>query len=257
MTTTDVPCGRPGCAGHIVDGYCDTCGMAPSRTSGRTRRRRRHQRSATAAAGTAGPVTGRTSGRVDVSRLTTRSRQTGTRTTRRSRVGAGVIEIPPMASADPSSVVMADPSVPENRRYCTKCDSPVGRGQAGRPGRTAGFCPNCGDRFDFTAKLKAGDLVAGQYDVGGALRPRRDGLDLPGPRPQRLRPVVRAQGSARHRGPRRARRPWPSNGSWPRCATPPSWASTTSCSTRARATSSWSTWAGPVSSSSPSATRGR
>ena len=91
------------------------------------------------------------------------------RTTRRSRVGAGVIEIPPMASADPSSVVMADPSVPENRRYCTKCDSPVGRGQAGRPGRTAGFCPNCGDRFDFTAKLKAGDLVAGQYDVAGAL----------------------------------------------------------------------------------------
>ena len=114
-------------------------------------------------------MTGRTSGRVDVSRLTTRSGQTGTRTTRRSRVGAGVIEIPPMASADPSTVVMADPSVPENRRYCTQCDSPVGRGQAGRPGRTAGFCPNCGDRFDFTAKLKAGDLVAGQYDVGGAL----------------------------------------------------------------------------------------
>ena len=121
------------------------------------------------ATGAAGPVTGRTSGRVDVSRLTTRSAQTGTRTTRRSRVGAGVIEIAPMASADPSTVVMADPSVPENRRYCTRCDNPVGRGQAGRPGRTAGFCPNCGDRFDFAAKLKAGDLVAGQYDVAGAL----------------------------------------------------------------------------------------
>ncbi|HKY65244.1 MAG TPA: serine/threonine protein kinase, partial [Acidimicrobiales bacterium] len=102
--------------------------------------------------------------------MTTRSGQTtGSRSTRRSRVGAGVIEIPPMASADPSSVVMADPSVPENRRYCTRCDSPVGRGHGDRPGRTAGFCPNCGDRFDFTAKLKAGDLVAGQYDVAGAL----------------------------------------------------------------------------------------
>ena len=163
--TTAQPCGRAGCAGHILDGYCDTCGMAPAKTAATGA----GNGQGTVATAGPGPVTGRTSGRVDVSRLTTRSAQTGSRSTRRSRVGAGVIEIPPMASADPASVVMADPSVPENRRYCTRCDSPVGRGQPGRPGRTAGFCPNCGDRFDFTAKLKAGDLVAGQYDVGGAL----------------------------------------------------------------------------------------
>jgi serine/threonine-protein kinase PknG len=170
VTATGVPCGRPGCEGHILDGYCDTCGMAPSRSSARTSGDGANADGAAAVpTGPPGPVTGRSSGRVDVSRLTTRSGQTGTRATRRSRVGAGIIEIPPMPSADPSSVVMADPSVPENRRYCTKCDSPVGRGQSGRPGRTAGFCPNCGARFDFTAKLKAGDLVAGQYDVAGAL----------------------------------------------------------------------------------------
>ena len=164
-----VPCGRPGCGGTVVDGYCDTCGMAPAAgASARTA-----AAGSAAAPGAAGAppvsVTGRASGRVDVSRLTSTRQSTGSRSTRRSRVGAGVIEIPPMASADPSAVVMADPSVPENRRYCTRCVSPVGRGQGDRPGRTAGFCPNCGDRFDFTAKLKAGDLVAGQYDVAGAL----------------------------------------------------------------------------------------
>jgi serine/threonine-protein kinase PknG len=186
MNARTIPCDRDGCTGTILDGYCDTCGMAP-----------RGGVSAGTAAGTAGSagtpgngdeasgggtvaspavapadtgrMSGRVSGRVDVSRLTTRSTQTGSGATRRSRVGAGVIEIAPMPSIDPATVVMSDPSVPENRRFCTRCDSPVGRGQGERPGRTAGFCSRCGARFDFTAKLKTGDLVAGQYDVAGAL----------------------------------------------------------------------------------------
>jgi serine/threonine-protein kinase PknG len=154
------PCGRGGCSGTIADGYCDTCGMAPSPGA-----------AGAVSGGTApSPVSGRMSGRVDVSRLTTRSGSTTTsRTSRRSRVGAGVIEIPPMESADPASVVMAEPSVPERRRWCVSCDSPVGRGQGDQPGRTSGFCSNCGTRFDFTAKLVTGDLVANQYDVAGAL----------------------------------------------------------------------------------------
>ncbi len=49
-------------------------------------------------------------------------------------------------------------------------------------------------------------LVGGQYEVVGLPRPRRPGLDLPGPRPQRLRPLGRAQGPAQRRRPRRARR---------------------------------------------------
>src|SRR5690606_37278333 len=118
--------------------------------------------------------TGRVSGRVVVSRLTgrtTASGRTGTTsgTTRRSRIGAGLVEIEPMPTVDPAEVVMADPSVPEHRRWCTRCDSPVGRSQGDRPGRTSGFCSNCGARFDFTAKLRTGDLVAGQYEVAGAL----------------------------------------------------------------------------------------
>jgi len=160
MTVTETACGRPGCAGIVVDGYCDTCGMAPAaRTSGRS------------ASGRVVTESGRVSGRVDVSRLTARSRQSASSgsTARRSRVGAGVVEMAPMPTADPASVVMADPSVPEGRRFCTSCDAPVGRGKDGKPGRQSGFCSQCRARFDFGAKLHAGDLVAGQYEVAGAL----------------------------------------------------------------------------------------
>ncbi|MDN5746447.1 MAG: serine/threonine-protein kinase PknG, partial [Nocardioidaceae bacterium] len=37
------------------------------------------------------------------------------------------------------------------------------------PGRSEGFCPSCGQQFSFTPKLHQGDLVAGQYEVAGAL----------------------------------------------------------------------------------------
>jgi serine/threonine-protein kinase PknG len=153
MTVTTTVCGRPGCSGTILDGYCDTCGLAPVAAT-----------AASSRTSASGPV----SGRVDVTRLTTRTQSTGT-TTRRSRVGAGVVDITPITAVDPSTVVMADPSVPESRRFCTRCDSPVGRGKNGAPGRQVGFCSKCGARFDFGAKLGAGELVAGQYEVAGAL----------------------------------------------------------------------------------------
>jgi serine/threonine-protein kinase PknG len=70
---------------------------------------------------------------------------------------------------DPASAVLADPQVPENRRYCAGCEQPVGRGRDGRPGLTEGFCRNCGTRFSFSPKLDPGDVVAGQYEVLGCL----------------------------------------------------------------------------------------
>jgi serine/threonine-protein kinase PknG len=70
---------------------------------------------------------------------------------------------------DPASAVLADPRVPENRRYCANCEQPVGRGRDGRPGMTEGFCRNCGTRFSFSPKLEPGDLVAAQYEVLGCL----------------------------------------------------------------------------------------
>ena len=74
-----------------------------------------------------------------------------------------------MPARDPSQAVMADPKVAEQRRFCGRCGSPVGRSHDGRPGRSEGFCRHCGAPFSFTPKLRAGDVVAEQYEVVGCL----------------------------------------------------------------------------------------
>jgi serine/threonine-protein kinase PknG len=77
--------------------------------------------------------------------------------------------VPPTPYRDPATVVLADPQVAESKRYCGKCDKPVGRSSGDRPGRLEGFCPNCRTPYSFIPKLKPGDLVGGQYDVAGCL----------------------------------------------------------------------------------------
>ena len=75
-----------------------------------------------------------------------------------------------MPFRDPADAVLGDSAmVPESRRFCGRCDEPVGRGREGSPGRTAGFCRKCGAPFSFEPQLRAGDLVAGQYEVVGCL----------------------------------------------------------------------------------------
>src|SRR6185437_16183121 len=103
----------------------------------------------------------------------------GSRTTRRlgtsstrlrgSRLGAGLTTIPSIPPIDPAQAVLANPQVPEERRFCSKCGAPVGRSRDGRPGRAEGFCPRCRTPFSFTPKLKPGDIVGGQYEVVGCL----------------------------------------------------------------------------------------
>ena len=88
---------------------------------------------------------------------------------RTARLGAGLTRVPPAPVVDAENAIMVDPEVPENKRNCPVCGSPVGRTRDGRPGRPEGFCPKCGNRFSFTPKLKPGDLVAGQYEVAGCL----------------------------------------------------------------------------------------
>lgn len=147
-------CERAGCSGTIVDGYCNECGMAPS---GEARSR-------------AGTGPGSSSGVASTPTAGTGTRRTGpTRPTRRSNLGAGLVEMPPIAARDPAEAIILDPQVPEKRRFCAGCDEPVGRSRGERPGRTEGFCPKCRHPFSFTPKLSAGDLVAGQYEVVGCL----------------------------------------------------------------------------------------
>jgi serine/threonine-protein kinase PknG len=98
-----------------------------------------------------------------------RSATSRTRSTVGHRLGAGLVEIPSIPARDPADAVMADPMVPESRRFCATCDEPVGRSRDGTPGRPAGFCRKCGSPFSFEPKLAPGALVAKQYEVVGCL----------------------------------------------------------------------------------------
>ena len=164
-------CGQPGCAGTIVDGYCDVCGTPGAVSSPVSARS-----SATAAAS---PMEGAASASVALGSAALGSTRAGTSATRRvrtgstrtrsARLGAGLTVIPPAPAIDPATVINDKAEVPEDKRNCAKCGSPVGRSVDGKPGRPEGFCPKCGSPFSFTPKLHAGDLVAGQYEVAGAL----------------------------------------------------------------------------------------
>ncbi|HZM84798.1 MAG TPA: tetratricopeptide repeat protein [Candidatus Limnocylindrales bacterium] len=81
---------------------------------------------------------------------------------------ADLVDMPAVAVRDPSTAVLANPSVPEAKRFCSRCRLPVGRGRDGQPGRTEGFCPRDRTPFSFTPKLLAGDRV-NQFEVLGCL----------------------------------------------------------------------------------------
>jgi serine/threonine-protein kinase PknG len=86
-----------------------------------------------------------------------------------TRLGAGLVELAPVARRDPVSAVQHDPRVPEHRRVCRTCRKPVGRSRDGRPGRDRGFCPVDGTPFSFVPALAEGDLVEGRYEIRGCL----------------------------------------------------------------------------------------
>lgn len=87
----------------------------------------------------------------------------------RGRLGAGLVDVPPVPRIDPSSAVLTDPQVAEDKRFCSRCGNPVGRSHNGRPGRVEGFCRTDGAAFSFVPKLVPRELVAGQYEVQGCL----------------------------------------------------------------------------------------
>ncbi|MFH8386597.1 tetratricopeptide repeat protein [Kitasatospora sp. NPDC018058] len=181
------PCPRD-CSGSIdADGYCDECGLTPpGADTGLTQpyvpsarvspdsARSGSIRSMSARTGSSRSMSGRS--RSHRSTRTGSSRSVSVRSTRgsvsagaRNRLGAGLVTVPTVETADPSLAVLADPEVPERKRYCAKCEAPVGREKNGRPGRPDGFCTKCGTPYSFTPKLRRGDLVGGQYEVVGCL----------------------------------------------------------------------------------------
>jgi serine/threonine-protein kinase PknG len=202
---TAAACTQPGCGGTIQDGYCDVCGLAPAPVAAAPASgvasgpgggwvplpsagsiRYAGSGSARAGSGGSGPA-GYGSGSSGSggygsagswatslsggsgSGPGTRGSRPGSGRSGRGRLGAGLVEVPPVPYVDPSSAVLADPLVPESRRFCGHCGQRVGQSRDGRPGMTEGFCPNCRTRYSFSPKLVPGELVAGQYEVLGCL----------------------------------------------------------------------------------------
>jgi serine/threonine-protein kinase PknG len=176
------PCAQPGCTGSLADGYCDTCGMAAASAAGPA--------GAAAADGAATPSGGPAgvgnelsvatsasrvqsaafgSERAAAGSLATRRARSGSQRLRAARIGAGLTSVPPAPVVDPATAILTDPQVPESKRTCSKCGNAIGRSRDGVPGRTEGFCPQCGQEYSFTPKLQAEDLVGGQYEVAGCL----------------------------------------------------------------------------------------
>ncbi|MFE1030614.1 tetratricopeptide repeat protein [Streptomyces sp. NPDC058807] len=198
-------CQRPGCGGSYEDVgggelYCDTCGLAPvvaaggmigssptgvtggggrgsrgSAGSGSSRSGGRGPRTSSQSSKSRRSVSGRlsrsVSGRSTGRSVSVRSSGSGAGASARGRLGAGLVEVPAIPRPDPRAMVLDDPEVPERKRFCSRsdCGAPVGRARGARPGRTEGFCTKCGHPYSFVPKLRAGDVVHGQYEVVGCL----------------------------------------------------------------------------------------
>ncbi|WP_422769668.1 tetratricopeptide repeat protein [Plantactinospora sp. WMMC1484] len=169
-------CLRPGCPGsYLPDGHCDECGRrAPAAPAVGP-----HTTTPSGAGAPTSPAThssGRESASTGGGTVPSRgSSSSGSRGSARSRsaarggLGAGLVEIARVPLRDPAAAVMAEPRVAESRRFCVRCDNPVGRGRDDRPGRAEGFCPHCGTQFSFLPRLGAGDVINGRYEILGAL----------------------------------------------------------------------------------------
>ena len=163
-------CQRPGCTGKIVDGFCEDCGRAPAGQSlvakatqaGTPGSARSAVSGKSSVSGVSGASTGSSfgSGRTGSGRSGRSSARTGRVSTRR-QLGAGLVTLPPVVSQDPLQSLMADAVVPDRKRFCNSCGAKLNHEK--------GFCPMCGREYSFLPTLKPGDLVAGQYEVKGAM----------------------------------------------------------------------------------------
>jgi len=161
-------CAQPGCNGTIEDGYCDICGMAaaPGATATAATSAAANTGSARTGTGTGSARTG--SGKTPMTRSSRSSRSTrSTRSgsTRSGRPGSRALggrplARPPLPPLDPMAALVPG-VVPERKRFCSGCDTPLKR--------DAGFCPKCGQEYSFIPTLSPGDLVADKYEIKGTL----------------------------------------------------------------------------------------
>ncbi|HEV7823864.1 MAG TPA: tetratricopeptide repeat protein [Mycobacteriales bacterium] len=137
-------CNRPSCSGTIEEtGFCDTCFRRPLPLSRRT-----EAMAVEVVVPSGEPSTTRAGG---------------------IWVSGDLLSLPFFDLPDAASLVLPHSEVPEKDRFCSTCQTPVGRGYAGQPAFTEGHCGRCDTRFSFSLKLHEGDLVADRYEVVGPL----------------------------------------------------------------------------------------
>jgi serine/threonine-protein kinase PknG len=161
-------CQQSGCSGTIQDGYCEVCGHAEAKA--KSTAAVGMGRGATTPSALSTPASSRSSSQITtgtgsspMSRAGKGSRRTSHSSSRTSRkqLGAGLITLPDLPSTEPEKAIMADPKVPERKRFCPSCNTALKR--------ETGFCGKCGQKYSFLPTLNPGDVVAGQYEVKGAI----------------------------------------------------------------------------------------
>jgi serine/threonine-protein kinase PknG len=153
-------CPQPGCTGIIQDGFCSVCGIEapaanPTPNPGIPFLPVTSSTHNIATVGNSSSTTARTG--TSSTRRTTRS----SRTSSRRQLGLGFVQVPELPALDPTTVVMENPEVPPNKRFCPSCDQPLKREH--------GFCPKCGQEYSFQPTLQPGEVVADQYEVIGCM----------------------------------------------------------------------------------------
>ncbi len=162
-------CPQPACTGVIEDGFCTLCGLEPTTVTALATSAAATSRFGSVVIpttrtgvsfGTVATGTSATTGKTGAGSSRRSSRSTRSGSSRR-QLGLGLVQVPELPPLDPASVVMADPVVPEDKRFCSNCNEKLKREK--------GFCPKCGRPYSLSPTLKAGDVVGEQYEVVGCV----------------------------------------------------------------------------------------
>ncbi|MFF7650562.1 tetratricopeptide repeat protein [Streptomyces sp. NPDC007983] len=167
MTTAGAVCVRADCPGggrgRINDrGFCAECGRRPRPAA---------PAEPTAARAT-GPRTGSDSLRSGSTTATDRARRRdAARKFTLGPAGDDLLDLPRVELPSLTDLVLDDPRPPSRGQICGRpgCEETVGAPYNGEPALSAGFCPRCRHPFDFTPRLRPGDLLGDQYRVIGCV----------------------------------------------------------------------------------------
>ncbi|RNG16695.1 serine/threonine-protein kinase [Streptomyces botrytidirepellens] len=169
MTPPTAACTRADCPGGGTGrinprGFCTECGRRPAPTPSGT------------APGPAAPGTdpGAPTGGVRSGATTATDRARRRDAARKFSLGPagdGLLDLPHVELPSLTDLVLDDPRPPSRGQICGRpgCEETVGAPYNGEPALSAGFCPRCRHPFDFTPRLRPGDLLGDQYKVIGCV----------------------------------------------------------------------------------------